>query len=80
MITYYNKRLNIVLWRSSEPEQITISKRSIDDEAYLLLINPATDEYQKFFIFSCYEKDQKNVPHESEQYYKGVKVVNYGFN
>jgi hypothetical protein len=40
VITYYNKKLNIILWRSAEPDLTTMSKRSIDDENYLASINP----------------------------------------
>ncbi len=56
-----------------------MQKRNIDDENYLIQMNPISEEYAKLYIFSCYEKDMKGVPYEAEAIYKGTKIINYGF-
>jgi hypothetical protein len=79
VLAYYNKKYNIALWRSSEPDPSIMQKRNIDDENYLIQMNPISEEYAKLYIFSCYEKDMKGVPYEAEAIYKGTKIINYGF-
>lgn len=52
------------IWRSAEPDQTILTKRSIDDENFLKAINPINENHSTLYIFTPYDKDAKNVPQE----------------